>query len=231
MLEKWNRINNVERKKDTTPVPQMEYYQNHVACGNGDRRTYTKVLMVQTKVEDADYVKELISITEKEGKLPAKFIPAGFVKARSAKQYLATLNNKNRFLNYYKMIPIIGLSEKLAKKKVKSGEKVTTVLEYVRKQLHAYSIERTSQTTNLGKWMIITSTYEFESLKIIVNKDFPRIFKAIIEDEPKKVPCFDYPRHPGSQTIDTSMESYLNVLDAEYEQEEEAEFVALNKPN
>ena len=225
--KKWLQRNRASKSPQKNHTPRFELFQEKKSFGNGPERVTSSVLIVQTAIEDAQYLKELINKAEDQNLMPFKFVPTGIHLSTLDKHLKRILNSQNRFLNSTRMIPMIGLKESTALKYVKMGEEKVTVLEYVRRQLRAKAIERTNQTQKLGKWWIITSDVLAKLTRQKMDRDFPRIFEKVLVNDDDKIPGMEFPRHPQSTGSVRGMDTIIRRLEEEYRYDTNEELVEL----
>ena len=71
------------------------------------------MISAKTKIEDAEYLKDLMNKGKRQKKLRGVFIEAGLHLSTSPKTLILVLNNQNYFLNDCSIVPALFIKEEV----------------------------------------------------------------------------------------------------------------------
>ena len=172
----------------------------------------TQVVSIETKVEDADFMKYMMRKAAQQGKMRGTFIEAGYHLTTSPKVLIHVLNVQNKYINECQPIAVLGITEAAMGKDITIGGEVKPVRDYLKEIFKLRSIEKTGQTGHLGKWFFITTKDNQVMVRRKIDRQLKGIFSGILEDH-EKVPGFEFPRRNNAPTFNEDHEDYLEYVE------------------
>jgi hypothetical protein len=122
----------------------------------------------------------------------------------------------NQFLSNIRAIPVIGISPKALQQSIQFGEDAPErLIDVLNRCEYFSSIEATSQSGKIGKYLSITTNEKFEAAKTWITQDLPKIWAELdhnfLDKLPTSVQC---PRLTTSNLKDASTSRTVAMLNA-----------------
>ena len=207
--EAWER----KKRNEKTLVPEFALVHERKSFGMGEKRASTTVMNVEARVEDADYLKLLMTEAFQKGLIQGVFLQAGYHLSSTPKRLMSILKGQSEFLNDCRTVTIIGIKDKVMNSIIEIGEWTGTVKDYLLTSLHLKAVERTSRTEQLGKWILLTTKGELQKVRATVDKHLAKIHK-IVMTESDQIGGISYPRRNNGLNTGEKQDEYIkNVED------------------
>jgi hypothetical protein len=122
----------------------------------------------------------------------------------------------NQFLSNTRAIPVIGISPKALQQSIQFGEDAPErLIDVLNRYEYFSSIESTSLSGKIGKYLFITTNKKFEAAKTWIIQDLPKIWAELdhnfLDELPTSVQC---PRLTTSNLKDASTSRTVAMLNA-----------------
>ena len=117
-----------------------------------------------------------------------------------------------------RLIPIVGLSQEAAKLTRPDAEsRPITYLDHIARRMSAITIQPTSRTPDIGKWIVITRSRQQELTQEFIDREVPRTF---LQDIPQNMllPGFSCPRRTQIPLDSRALGTYAEKLNQMAEQ-------------
>ena len=137
--------------------PEFQVVHERKGFGVAKGRVYAMVVNIETRLEDAQYLKELLRAAMQQQTLRRVFIEAGIHLSDSPKQMISHLSRQNEYPDSVRAIPLMGIREEVMEKIVEKHGKIKTAKIHLQNFLGVKRIEKTSQTASLWKWLVLAN--------------------------------------------------------------------------
>ena len=196
-----------------TKVPDFQVVREKKYFGTGRSRVVTTVLNLESRLEDSMYLKELMRKATEQRKIRGAFIESGFHLTASSKRMLAVMRGQRKYLESRVGIPLMGLGEEVMQRIVEFEGKRAAVKSHLMTFLGAERVERSNQTSRLGKWLILTRKEKYGTTVRKIDTEIWRFLRGWME-EGDEVGGFPHPRRPNGPMIDCDHDAYLEQVEA-----------------
>ena len=188
-------------------VPNFHLSKKDYAFGNGKLRIATTVLQVNCPVDDAKYLKTLMSDTFLNKYMErGTFIPSGLHLITDTATLKQKLSDHNVFLAECENIPIVGLPPAAFEIPVEYA--LSTMFQ---KSDLFTSVQLTSRSNDLGKHFLLTTKAKSEQAKLWLDTVLPQWTDEFVPEE-MKIPNFDRPRRTVLSAMSPAIANYARAL-------------------
>ena len=194
-------------------IPEFVLIQEKTSFGEGRVRVQTTVINIETRLEDAEYLKQLLVEATKGRKMPGTFVEIGYHLTDSTKGLMAILNNQNDFLNDSRVIPVMGISQEIMDRIVDTTE-MKTLKQHLVKTFSLTRIERTSQVDRLGKWMFMMNAGRLDATRKLIDQKIGDIV-AEVRNEGEEIEDIRPPRRTNGPSVTERHGEYLAAVRAQ----------------
>ena len=160
----------------------------------GEGKRIIEVLNIKVATKHKNWVFHLLCRASEHDMLPyaSKFMPASLHP--KSQQYPGVMNGHLNFVKDMRLIPIVGLSQEAAQHTKPDADYIPiTYLDHIIKKMNANTIQPTSRTGDIGKWIVVTKSENQEKTQQYIDKEMPRTFMKDIPAE-TLLPGFPHPR-------------------------------------
>ena len=124
------------------------------------------------------------------------------------------LNGHMNHMSSLRIMPIVQLSKKAATHTgLPTGQEGSTYIQHVIEKIKVLTIQPTSRTDDLGKWLILIRAEHYQRAEDYVDIEIPRTFSKDIPAE-YHLPGFPSPRRTKIPLRAAAMGTYANTLTA-----------------
>jgi hypothetical protein len=191
----------------------------HVYHSSAAGRVKTNALTIHCDYQHAEFLSQLFINFYEDGKRDEQFVPHSLFNGSDStnlRAYRNAIVYQNQYLDEVKVLPVIGISPKALKETIQLGAAdPETVLSLLNRYSHFSSIEITTQSEDLGKYLFMTTTDKFEKGKQFIMHSLPLIWAKLentfLDELPATVRC---PRLTTSNLKDKSTMKTAALLSA-----------------
>jgi hypothetical protein len=182
-------------------------------------RVTTNALTIHCDYQHVAFLSQLFIQFYEDGKRDEQFVPHSLLNGSDAtnlRAYRNAIVHQNQYLDEVKVLPVIGISPKALKETIQLGDAAPeNVLSLLNRYSHFSSIEVTTQSEELGKYLFMTTTEKFEKGKQFIMHSLPLIWAKLentfLDELPATVRC---PRLTTSNLKDKSTMKTAALLSA-----------------
>ena len=171
----WYQVNNIIMPTHGRSITVPVFHLEPSVKKWGSLRT--EVLRVTCSTDDAEYLKFLLSLASNQGMLTTgTFVPAGLHLMQGKDIVSSILREQQQYIQTTIGVPITGILPMVMEAQL--PDKESTVKELIQAFEEVHSVERTSDTENYGRWMVVTSDKNREVVLNKLNKSLALLYKA-----------------------------------------------------
>lgn len=191
-----------------TPVPPIRVFTSTRRATVKEKKFQFETLNVKTASKHKSWIFHLLSQADQHNLLPqqSKFIPHKLDPRDIT--YKGVVDSHVTFVSQLKVIPIVGLTKDAAEHKDHNN---VTYLHHIKTAMNAVTIQPTTRTHDLGKWLIQVKQSDYPSAENYVDVELPRTYKGDILPE-KHLEGFPFPRRTQIPLRTEAMGAYANTL-------------------
>ena len=192
----------------STPVPPIQLFSSIKKASVKNKKFQIEALNVKSATKHQNLVYHLLSQASQHHLLPqdARIIPH-CLEPRDI-MYEGVVNGHTAFISRIRVIPIIGLTREAAEYKAPND---ISYLHHIAAKMNALTIQPTSRTDDLGKWLIQVKQEDYVMAENYINIEWPRPFQMDIPSE-MHVQGFPFPRRTQIPLRTEAMGAYANTL-------------------
>ena len=213
----WEHTLNAQEKlafeNNNAPVPPIRVFKGTKRVELNNEKRLIEVLNIKVATAHKNWVFHLLCRASDHDLLPCetRFIPNN-IHPKSL-QYPGVVNGHLNFVKDLRLIPIVGLSHEAANlTRPDAEDKPITYLNHITKKMSAITIQPTSRTPDIGKWIVITRSKQQELTQKFIDREIPRTFLQDIPED-KFLTGFTYPRRTQIPLDTRAMGTYAEKLE------------------
>jgi hypothetical protein len=192
------------------PIPNFKLRNSGNICHNSSAgKIKTHAITIHCDHQHAEFITRLFTNFYEDGKSDEQFVPHSLLHSGDPTNlgaYRNVIIRQNQYLSQVRVLPVIGISPKALKEEIKIGNgRPETVLALLNRYSHFTSIKATPQSTELGKYLFMTTADKFEKGKHFITHSLPQIWAKLdimfLDELP---PSIRYPQLTTSNLKDAS---------------------------
>ena len=199
--------------RDNAPVPPLRVFRGTKRVETGAGKRIIEVMNIKVATKHKHWVFHLLCRASEHELLPyaSKFIPTSIHP--KSQQYSGVINGHLNFVKDLRLIPIVGLPQEAAQyTKPDEDHNPITYLDHLVKQMKAITIQPTSRTMDIGKWIVVTKSTHQEKTQQYIDEEMPRTYLKDIPTE-MSLPGFLHPRRTQIPLNPKAMGTYAEKLE------------------